>query len=42
MIEKIEAGEKIQGPKIYLAPTKTSRAPDQTAEKEGVDLGKVG
>jgi hypothetical protein len=42
MIEKIMAGEQIQGPKIYLAPTKTTDVGNRTKTAEaGVDKGKL-
>ncbi|MEX5744555.1 LPD7 domain-containing protein [Massilia sp. X63] len=41
MVEKIMAGQQIQGPKIYLAPTKTIDVGDQTkTAAEAVDRGK--
>lgn len=41
MIEKIMAGQQIQGPKIYLAPTKTIDVGDQTkTAPEAVDQGR--
>lgn len=41
MVEKIMAGQQIQGPKIYLAPTKTIDVSDQTkTAAEAMDRGK--
>lgn len=40
MVEKIMAGQQIQGPKIYLAPTKTLDVGDQTKTAETIDQGK--
>lgn len=41
MVEKIMAGQQIQGPKIYLEPTRTNDVGDQTkTAPEAVDQGK--
>lgn len=40
MVEKIMAGQQIQGPKIYLAPTRTIDVSGQTKTAVEVDQGK--
>lgn len=40
MVEKIMAGQQIQGPKIYLTPTKTLDVGDQTETAKTIDRGR--